>query len=358
LVSDPRPEPSQEGQPEAAPDPAASQEPEGTHEAKGPTTGAALVPDDEAEQLARIFGQRPAPKPGEHRSGFVALVGRPNVGKSTILNALVGVPVAITSHRPQTTRRRMLGIRNTESAQVIFVDTPGMHRPSDALGRSMVRAARAAMPEADVVVWVVDVSSPPRPLDRSVAGLLRRNERPLVLALNKTDRLRPEDIEARVAAYRELAVDGADWMLTIATKEHNLDVLWDMIVSHLPEGPLLFPEGQVTDQSEFAIVAELVREAALHNLRQEVPYGIEVVVEEWETREDDLVNIGVRLIVEHDRHKGIVIGKHGRTLKQIGTRARHRIEAFLGAKVFLDVFVSVREDWRHRESDVRRMGYE
>lgn len=322
------------------------------------SSASSLAPDDEAEQLARIFGKRPEPEAGEFRSGFVALVGRPNVGKSTIINAMVGSPVAITSHRPQTTRRRILGIRNTETAQAIFVDTPGMHRPSDALGRAMVRASRAAMPEADVVVWVVDVSTLPRAMDRSVAGLLRRNAPPLVLALNKSDRLRPEDVEERVAAYRQLAGDVDDWMLTIATKGHNLEALWAMIVAHLPPGPQLFPGDQITDQSESAIVAELVREAAIHHLRQEVPYGVEVVVEEWETREDGLINLGVRLIVEHDRHKGIVIGKHGRTLKRIGTRARHRIEAFLGAQVFLDVFVSVREDWRRREGDVRRLGYE
>ena len=315
-------------------------------------------PEGEEAQLERILGKRAAPADGEHRSGFVALVGRSNVGKSTILNALVGAPVAITSHRPQTTRRRILGIRSSAEAQAIFVDTPGMHRPSDALGRAMVRAARAAIPEADVVVWVVDASSGPRTMDRSVAGVLRRNDRPIVLALNKTDRLPPEQVAERVAVYRELAGEPEDWMLTIATTGHNLEMLWSMIVARLPQGPRLFPEEQRTDQSEEMLVAELVREAALHHLRQEVPYGVEVVVEEWEEREDGLAHIGARLIVEHDRHKGIVIGKRGRTLKRIGTRARHRIEALLETRVFLDLFVSVREDWRRREGDVRRLGYE
>lgn len=325
-----------------------------TPEREGPTS--------DEEFLSRIFGPSIEPaaptSDGVFRSGFVALVGRPNVGKSTILNAMLGEKVAIVTPRPQTTRRRILGIHTTDAAQAIFVDTPGIHRPRHSLGRSMVRAAKSAIPDADVVVWVVDASSPPTALDRSVAGLIRQASVPAIIALNKSDRLRPDQIEERVAAYAELAGEPAGWTLTIATRGHNLDRLWALILTLLPPGPLLFPADQLTDQNDRLFVSELVREAALTFLHEEIPHGIDVIVEEWEEREDGLVSIRARLIVERETHKGIVIGRGGSMLMRIGSAARREIEAMLETKVFLDIHVSVRADWRRSEETVRGLGYE
>jgi GTPase len=290
------------------------------------------------------------------RSGFVALVGRPNVGKSSLLNALVGEKIAIISPRPQTTRRRILGIRTTEGEQAIFVDTPGIHRPSTRLGRHMVDVARRAVPDADVVVWVVDVSSPPQDDDRSIASLVGATGRSIVVALNKSDRLHPEHVLKRTDAYRALA-PGADWMLTIATTGHNLDALWALIAARLPEGPALYPEDQLTDQTDRMLVAELVREASLRFLRQEVPHGIDVIVDTWGERPDGLLTIGASIIVERDAHKGIVIGHGGAMLKAIGTAARREIERLLDRHVFLALDVRTRQGWRQDVAELRRMGY-
>lgn len=311
--------------------------------------------------VERIFGPSAGADPrapGEFRSGFVALVGRPNVGKSTLLNAILGEKIAIVTPRPQTTRRRILGIHTTPAAQAIFVDTPGIHRPRHSLGRSMVRAAKSAIPEADVVVWVVDVSVPPDSLDRTVAGLVRRAGVPVLLALNKSDRLRPEDLERRIAEYTALAGEPAGWMLTIATRGHNLDRLWAQIVAVLPPGPLLFPEDQLTDQTDRMLASELVREAALTYLREEIPHGMEVVVDEWSVRDDGLLTIRAQVLVERESHKPIVIGRGGSMLERIGIAARRSIEALVERKVFLDLNVTVREDWRRKAGAVKRLGYE
>ena len=294
--------------------------------------------------------------PKDYRSGFVALTGRPNVGKSTLLNAYVGEKVAIVTRRPQTTRRRILGIKTTEGAQAIFVDTPGIHKPRNELGRAMVNAARSAIPDADVVVWVVDVSRMPSAMDRSIAGWIAQSERPVLLAMNKSDLLSPEDIEAHTDAYVELA-EPDDWTLTIATDGHNLDRLWESIRERLPEGPPLYPGDQITDQTERAMVAELIREAALTYLGQEVPHGVEVLVDDWEEREDGLVGIAATLLVERESHKPIVIGKGGQMLKRIGSTARREVEAMLGSRVYLEIFVKVQPDWRSRSRDVRDLGF-
>ncbi len=296
------------------------------------------------------------PDAGVVRAGFVALVGRPNVGKSTLLNRLIGEKVAITSPRPQTTRRRILGIRSSDAAQAIFVDTPGIHKPTSALGRSMVKVARAAIPDADLVVWVVDVSVSPTELDREVAGLVERSGRPVIVAMNKSDRLRPEHIRENTEAFAAL-VHPLDWLLTIATEGHNLDRLWDLIVRALPIGHAFYPEDQLTDQTDRMLVAELVREAALRYLHEEVPHGIEVVVESWEPRPDAPLRIGARIFVEREGHKAIVIGRGGAMLKKIGTAARREIEKLLDEHVFLELFVAVRPDWRRDPADLRRLGF-
>jgi len=317
-------------------------------------------PDDDL--VARIFGPRPDDQPpgdaAEHRSGFVALVGRPNVGKSTLLNALVGEKVAIVSPRPQTTRRRILGIRTEPGIQSVFVDTPGVHRPKTSLGKSMVRVARGAVPDADVLVFVTDASRPPTSIDRSIARDITEVGKPIVLALNKTDLLPPEAVADRVAAFRELAGGTDDWTLTVATRKHNVERLWAMIAALLPPGPQFFPPDQISDQTDRMMAAELVREAALRHLRQEVPHGVEVVVEDWRKMENsDVLYIGAALMVERQAHRGMVIGKGGRMLKMIGTDARREIERLLERQVYLDVEVVVRSDWRSDQGELRRLGY-
>jgi len=296
-----------------------------------------------------------AAAPPAARCGFVAVVGRPNVGKSTLVNALVGEKVAIVSPRPQTTRRRILGIRTEGGVQAIFVDTPGIHAPRHGLGRAMVRAAEAAIPDADLVVWVVDAGRPPAALDRRVANLAGRAGRPVLIAMNKSDRLAPEAILERTAAFRAL-VAAEDWTLTIATTGHNLDRLWAMIAARLPAGPMFYPADQLTDQTDRMLVAELIREAALECLADEVPHGIEVVLEEWARRPDGLLRVAAKVFVERESHKPIVIGRGGAMLKRIGTKARHRIDALLDSRVFLALFVSVRPGWRDNPADIRRLG--
>ena len=317
----------------------------------------AIAPADADDVLARIFGSAAEPSDGVFRSGFVAVVGRPNVGKSTIMNAFVGDKVAIVSPKPQTTRRRILGIRTTDAAQAIFVDTPGIHRPRTPLGSYMVKVARDAIPDADVVVWVVDASVPPRTLDERVGAMVRRAGRPTILALNKTDKLPAEDVAARVAAFTALAGEGALWELTIATRGHNLDRLWALIAAQLPPGPLYYPADQISDQTDRMLVAELVREAALFLLEDEVPHGIEVMVEQWAVRENGVTVIGARLFVEREGHKAIVIGKGGAVLKGIGTRARQEIEKMLEGPVYLELQVGVRPDWRRSAEGTKRMGF-
>lgn len=317
----------------------------------------AIAPPDEAAVLESIFGRADEPADGVFRSGFVAVVGRPNVGKSTITNAFVGDKVAIVSPKPQTTRRRILGIRTTDAAQAIFVDTPGIHRPRTPLGSYMVKVARDAIPDADVVVWVVDASAPPRALDERVGALVKRSGRPTIIALNKTDKLAPEDVEARIASFTALAGEGAQWELTIATRGHNLDRLWAMIVTLLPPGPLYFPADQISDQTDRMLVCEMVREAALFRLEDEVPHGIEVAIEEWAERENGVTVIHARLFVEREGHKAIVIGKGGAVLRDIGTHARKQIESMLEGPVYLELQVGVRPDWRRSAEETKRLGY-
>ncbi len=290
------------------------------------------------------------------RSGFVAIIGRPNVGKSTMLNHLVGEKVAIISPRPQTTRRRVLGIRTTETAQIIFVDTPGIHVPRHELGRYMVSAARGAIPDADVVLWVVDVTRMPTPEDRTIADLLSQSGRPVILAMNKSDLLDPPDVRPRTEAYVAL-VEVDDWTLTIATDGHNLDQVWSMLVERLPDGPPLYPADHVTDQTDRMLAAELVREAALRYLQEEVPHGVAVAVDEWTERDNSVLFIGAKIIVERESQKGIVIGAGGSMLKKIGTAARREIERLLERRVFLELFVTVRKDWRKSPTDLRRLGF-
>jgi len=310
--------------------------------------------------------------PPGHRSGFVAVIGRPNVGKSTLMNRLVGQKVAIVSPKPQTTRSRILGILTHEekNAQVIFVDTPGLHRPHHRLGQAMVAAATRAIPDADVILFMVDVSAPPTEEDRMIAGLIEKHtsRASVILVLNKMDLLPPDKVKPHTEAYWDLlpgmppplAEEGrcGGWMMTVATKGENLEQLLDLIVAALPEGPRYYPSAQVTDQTEREVTAELVREQVLRYIRQEVPHAVAVVVEEFKERENDVAYIAANIFVEKESQKGIIIGQGGRMLRRIGTAARHEIERMTGGRVYLDLWVKVRKKWRRDEEKLRSLGYE
>lgn len=297
--------------------------------------------------------------PSGHRSGFVAVIGRPNVGKSTLVNYLVGQKVAIVSPKPQTTRNRILGILTREQFQVIFVDTPGLHRPHHKLGKAMVAAATHAIPDADVVLFVLDGSVPPRSEDRMIADLLgEQTKAPVVLVLNKMDLLRADKVKPHTEAYWALVPDHHAWMMTTATKGQNLDKLLDLVIDALPEGPPYYPGDQVTDQAERDIAAELIREQVLRHTRQEVPHAVAVVVEEFKEQESGAFFVAANVFVEKRSQKGIIIGRNGQMMRKIGAAARKEIERMVGGRIYLDLWVKVRKDWRRDEVELRRLGYD
>jgi GTP-binding protein Era len=296
--------------------------------------------------------------PPDHRSGFVAVVGRPNVGKSTLMNAYLGQKIAIVSEKPQTTRNRLLGILTRDDAQVIFMDTPGIHTPLHKLGEYMVAAATRAIPDADVVLFIVDASLPPTDEDTQVAEVIRQEGTgiPLVMALNKIDLLStPESPHAET--YLKLLQPTA-WLPISATRGDNRDELLNLIISHLPSGPRYFPEDQITDAQTRFIAAELIREAALNHLRHEVPHALAVVVDEFKQRSQDMTYIGATIFVERESHKGIVIGQKGQMLKNIGQTARTQIQELVGTRIFLELWVKVQPKWRKNEEELRRLGYQ
>lgn len=297
--------------------------------------------------------------PEGHKSGFVAVIGRPNVGKSTLMNRFVGEKVAIVSSKPQTTRSRILGILTREGFQVVFVDTPGIHRPFHKLGQIMVNTATNVIPEADVVLFMVDASVMPNEEDRMIADMLkRRTELSTILVLNKMDLLPPDKVEPHTEAYWDLAPFHDEWMMTVATEGVNLGALLDKIVELLPEGPRYYPREYITDQTEREIVAELIREQVLRHTYQEVPHSVAVVVEEFKEREQGVTYIAANVFVERASQKGIVIGRGGRMIRKIGSQARQAVERLVGGRVYLDLWVKVREGWREDERELRRLGFE
>ncbi|NLT72602.1 MAG: GTPase Era [Chloroflexi bacterium] len=295
--------------------------------------------------------------PASHRSGFVALVGKPNVGKSTLLNRWMGVKVAAVTSKPQTTRTRLLGILTRNDAQVIFVDTPGVHRPRTALGDYMVAAAESAVPDADIVLFMVDLSSPPDANDRHVAELVARFVNvPAILVMNKRDLVSGELLDGREAAYRALGQFSRE--VTISAEEGlGTDELLSQVIGYLPEGPRFYPPDQLTDQSERFVAAELIREQVLLNLRHEVPHAVAVIVSEFAQRPNGMLFIAAGIYTEQDSQKGIVIGARGEMLKRIGSGARVALEAFFEQKVYLDLWVKVRKNWRSNEKYLRELGY-
>ncbi len=296
--------------------------------------------------------------PPAFRSGFVAVIGRPNVGKSTLMNTLLGQKIAAVSPRPQTTRRRQLGILTLENAQVVFVDTPGLHIPQHKLGEYMNEEAAASLEHADLIVWMVDVSEAPGEEDRLIASRLEKlPRRPAVLlALNKKDRLKAEDLPARQAEYLALLPAGKPVALS-AFSEDDCHQLLVQILARLPEGAPFYEEEQVTDLYEREIAMDLIREAALLHLRDEVPHALGVRIDEFKERNPGLNYIAATLLVERESHKGIVIGQGGEMLKRIGSTARRSIETMTGIKVYLELHVKVSKDWRDNPAILRTLGY-
>lgn len=293
----------------------------------------------------------------EYRAGFCVIVGRPNVGKSTLLNLFVGAKVTIVSDKPQTTRRVVRGILTRPDAQIVFVDTPGIHRPIHPLGKFMVRSAVDSLEDVNVVVFVVDGSRMPSREDEDIAEMLNaRVTAPVLLVLNKVDLLKRDEIGEITQAYFDL-VKHDDWMRISATKKDNTDKLLDMIVARLPAGPALYPEDEITDTPMQYLAGELVREQLLINTRQEVPHSIAVQVDEWEERSPQLTYISATIWVEKDSQKAIVIGERGTMLKKVGQAARKEIEAWLGHQAYLELTVKVRQQWRRDNRLLHELGY-
>jgi GTP-binding protein Era len=297
----------------------------------------------------------------DFRSGFLAIVGRPNVGKSTLLNALVGRKVAIVSERPQTTRNRILGILNRPGLQAAFLDTPGLHKPRHRLGEHMVGVARRTLREVDASLLVVAADSRIGTGDRIVAGFVGEAGRPAILVVNRADLLpggpAGEAAAAAVEAHRRLG----DYVAALAVSAlygRNLAALLGEVASRLPAGPRYYPEDVVTDQPEQFVVAEVVREKVLLLTREEVPHAVAVDVEEMERRPQDMVYVRATIYVERDSQKGIMIGQGGSMLREIGRLAREELEALLGSQMYLDLWVKVKPDWRNREASLRGLGYD
>jgi GTP-binding protein Era len=291
-----------------------------------------------------------------YKSGFIAVMGRPNVGKSTLINALVGQKVAAVSPRPQTTRRRQEGIITTDDYQIIFVDTPGVHKPHNKLGESMNIEAKTALEHCDLVLFMVDASILPNNEDELLSSILHnqiRAER-ILLVLNKIDLVQSDKVNEIEIAYQKLLPDVEVIAISATRGDHRLELL-DRILQHLPEGEPFYPEEQITDLYERDIAADLIRESCLNNLHYEVPHGIVIRIDEYTERNEHAVYIEATIFVERESHKGIVIGMNGQMLKKIGTAARKEIEVMNGKKVYLQLRVKVRKNWRDDEKLVKQM---
>jgi GTP-binding protein Era len=297
--------------------------------------------------------------PEGHKSGFVALAGRPNVGKSTLMNAFMQQKIAIVTPRPQTTRTRQLGIITEPDYQMIFVDTPGIIKdPRHKLDEFMVSAAEEMLTDADVVLWLVDSTEAPGPEDEAIAEKLRAlpEGHKVILGINKLDVLPADLVLPRSEAFRELVPD-ADWIMFSAATGAGLPELLQMLIDGLPEGPIYYPADQITDVFLRDIAAEMIREQLMLQLRDEVPYGTAVQVVDFKEQPGEPTYISANIFVERDSHKGIIIGKKGAQLKNIGSAAREEIETMLDDKVFLDLWVKVEPQWRRDENALKRLGY-
>ena len=289
------------------------------------------------------------------KSGFATVVGRPNVGKSTLINKLIGQKINITSIKPQTTRNQIKTILNTEEGQVIFVDTPGIHKPKDELDEYMLKQAYKSLEGIDIILFMVDAGSPFGRGDHFILKQIQGQNNKIIVVMNKIDTINKETLQKRQKNYQ--IKTGLEVIPVSATRENNLDYLLDTIFSKLPEGPRYYPEDMITDQIERFVISEMIREKLFNLLREEVPYGTAVVIEEVKERDNGMIYVRGNIFVEKKSHKGIIIGKNGKMLKKIGYRAREDVEKLLQSDVYLDLWVKVQKDWRNNKYLLKQMGY-
>lgn len=294
----------------------------------------------------------------DFKSGFAAIIGRPNVGKSTLMNHLIGQKIAITSRKPQTTRNRIQTVYTCERGQIVFLDTPGIHKAKNKLGEYMVNVAQRTFQDADVILWLVEASDYIGAGEQHIAQQLKKTKLPVILVMNKVDKVEKKEIAGFIEVYRKI-LDFAEIVPVSALRSVNLDTLLDCIFKYLPYGPQFYDEDTVTDQPQRQIVAEMIREKALRCLEEEIPHGIAVTIEGMKERpEGGIVDIDATIICERDSHKGIIIGKQGAMLKKIGSQARTEIEKMLEEKVNLKLWVKVKKDWRDSDFLIKNFGYD
>ena len=294
----------------------------------------------------------------DYKSGFVAIIGRPNVGKSTLMNHLIGQKIAITSRKAQTTRNKIQTVYTCERGQIVFLDTPGIHKAKNKLCEYMVNVASRTFKDADVILWLVEPGTQVGPGDRHIAEQLKNCKLPVILVINKVDTVKKEEVAGFIETYRKL-IDFADIVPASALRAQNLDTVIDCIFKYLPYGPQFYDEDTITDQPQRQIVAELIREKALRTLDEEIPHGIAVTIDTMKERPDGrIVDIEATIICERDSHKGIIIGKQGAMLKKIGSAARFEIERMLEQKVNLKLWVKVKKDWRDSDYLIKNFGYD
>ena len=290
------------------------------------------------------------------KSGFVSIIGRPNVGKSTFLNRMIGQKIAIMSDKPQTTRNKIQGVYTEEDAQIVFIDTPGIHKPKHKLGDFMMKIAQNTLREVDIVLFMVNAEEGPGRGDEFIIEKLQHTKQPVFLIINKIDQIHPDELLPLIDKYRTLYTF-AEIIPISALEGNNVDALARTVKKYLPEGPQYYPSNQITDHPERFIMEELIREKVLHLTREEIPHSVAVVIDAIQKREGGAVYVNATIVVERPSQKGIVIGKQGAMLKEIGKRARMDIEALLGSKVFLEVWVKVIKDWRNKMTQLRGLGF-
>jgi GTP-binding protein Era len=293
------------------------------------------------------------------KSGFISIIGRPNVGKSTFLNRVVGQKIAIMSDKPQTTRNKVQGVLTLKESQMIFIDTPGIHIPKHKLGDFMLKVAKNTLREVDVIMFMVNATEARGKIDDYIMEMLENNETPVFLVINKIDQIHPDELTKIIDSYKR-KYDFAEIIPISALQGNNVDNLLETVQKYLPEGPQYYPADQVTDHPERFIISELIREKVLHLTREEIPHSIAVVIDKIKKEEDtekDMIRVQATIIVERDSQKGIVIGKKGALLKEVGTRARKDIEMLLGTNVYLELWVKVQKDWRNKSAHLKDYGF-